>query len=81
MNPGEKAELLRRALKRESIEEDFEKNFVKSIVLLAKEMGWTIEYVLEMDLGRFVEVSKVLSELYEEQRKEIEGMRSKKTFR
>lgn len=81
MNPGEKAELLRRALKREAVEEDFEKNFVKSIVLLAKEMGWTIEYVLEMDLGRFVEVSKVLSELYEEQKREMESAKSKKTFR
>ena len=62
--------------------EDFEKNFVKEIVIVAKEMGgWSIDDILDMPITRYSGVRNALKEIYEEQRKELEFHKNRNTFR
>ena len=81
MNQTSKMELMRRELKGDMQDSDMEENFVKSIVLLAKEMGWTIEYILNMEIRKYLSVSEVISKFYEEQNRMMEMEKSKTTFR
>ena len=81
MSQERKMEMLRTKLKSEATEENFETVLVRGIVLLAKDMGWEIEYVMEMDARRFVEVSKVLSAMYAEERQAMETEKQKVSFR
>jgi len=62
MSPAKRGELIRRQLYREKMEESFEEDFVKNIVLVAREMGWTIEYILDMGICRFIRICEVLLE-------------------
>lgn len=73
--------MARRALLREAKEEDFEKNFVQEIVLIAKEMGgWNIDSILEMPIQRYIAVRDALSNMYEKQKQEMELTKTKNTF-
>lgn len=65
----------------EAKDKSFEDDFVKSIVLLAKEMGWTIDYIMEMDIRKYMVVSQIISEFYDEQKRAMEMSTQKTTFR
>ena len=65
-------ELLRRSLAKKQSIEDFEENLVKSIVLIAKEMGWTIDYVMGMGILQFISVSEVINDFYEKQNRDMQ---------
>ncbi len=64
----------------DALEDSFEEDLVKGVVLLAKEMGWTIDYVLDMGITRFHEVSKVIKEYYDEQNRQMELGKMRSTF-
>lgn len=62
-------------------EGDFEKNFVKEIVIVAKEMGgWSIDYILDMPITRYSEVRGALKEMYDEQRRELDAHKGRQSF-
>ena len=74
--------MIRRQFAKEASENDFEENFVREIIFIAKEMGgWSIESILEMPILRYDEVRKALRHMYDEQKKELEMSKSRKTFR
>ena len=81
MSQASRMELMRRELQSDMQESGLEENFVKSIVLLAREMSWTIEHILCMPIGRFLSVSEVISEFYKEQNKAVEMEKHRTTFR
>jgi len=64
------------------MEGKFESDFVKEIVIIAKEMGgWKIEYILDMPIMRYNEIRQSLKEIYEEQNKSMKQADRKLTFR
>ena len=61
----------------ERLNEEIEENFSKGIVLVAKEMGWTIDYILNMPIGAFNTTTWVLNEQAEAEKRELDKAKSK----
>ncbi len=82
MSQEAKQEMIRRQFVKESHESNFEENFVREIVFIAKDMGgWSIESILEMPILRYNEVRNAIRHQYDEQRREMEMSKNRKTFR
>ena len=74
--------MLRRELLKSAKEEDFEKNFVRSIIDVCKDMGgWSIDYILDMPILRFGEVRDFINWQRLEQKREIDEQRNRTSFR
>ena len=65
-------ELFRQELAQSKASLDFEENFVKSIVFMIVETGWSIEYVMNLGVNQFYEVSKGIVEIYKTKAKAYE---------
>jgi len=73
---------MRIELLKDASETNFEENFVKEIVIVAKEMGgWTIDYILSMPILRYGAVKESLVLIQDEQKREAEQSRGRQTFR
>ncbi len=81
MSEAQKLELLRLRLKKQMQEEKWEENFVTEIVLIAKEMGVSVNEILEWTIMKYNVVSAVIRDFYEEQKRQIEYERSAHTLR
>ena len=62
-------ELLREKLKREAALESLPQDLASAVFLVAHEMHWTIEYVMEMPPWMLETIAKQIQEYYEAQRK------------
>jgi len=81
MSEAQKLELLRLRLKRQMQEEKWEENFVTEIVLIAKEMGVSVNEILEWTIMKYNVISAVIRDFYEEQKRQIEYEHSARTLR
>ena len=60
---------MRRKMIKEAAERDFEINLVREIVLITKEMSWTIDYTLDLGILRYNQVKDAIAYSYEQQNK------------
>jgi len=63
----------------EALEADFEKNLAREIILISKEMGWTIDYVLKMPILRYREIIDAFKYWNEKAKEQTSNVRN--TFR
>ena len=64
---------------KEAQEEDFELNFVREIIFIAKEMGgWPIDHILHMPILRYTAVREALKHSYDEQNREADRLKENK---
>ena len=81
MSQEAKIELLRRNLVTKGREDDLEENLCKSVVLMAKEMSWTIDHIMNMGITQFLVVSKELNWFHEEEARQYNTHKQAMTFR
>jgi len=81
MSKAAQLELMRLRLKQEMLEKQWEENFVSEIVLVAKEMGVSVNEIMEWTIMQYNTVVAVLRDYYDEQRKHIESSQSNLTLR
>ena len=73
---------MRRNLYKDRISSNFEEELAEGIILVAREFGWKVEYVLGMTPQCFFVVSGVLRKFYEKQEQATKTQTMKgKTFR
>jgi len=56
-------------------EKEFERSFVLKVYTVCWKMGWTLDYVLNMNLEQFNQVYDIIDEIAREERKQIEAGR------
>lgn len=57
-------------LAKETKELNFERDFTREIILVAREMSWTIDYIMDLSPIQLYAVKDTISYLYKEQNKQ-----------
>jgi len=73
MTKEEKIELLRRRLAQQTDLESLADAMAMEVVIICREFGWPIEYVLNMEVWKFKQIAKQLAKIYKEMSKEIDA--------
>ena len=53
-------------------EKEFERSFVLKVYTVCWKMGWTLDYVLNMNLEQFNQIYDIIDEIAREERKQAE---------
>lgn len=72
--------MIRRKFYRDAKVDSLDKSYTYLVIRIAKEMGWTINYVLQMSVVCFNEVVKVINMINKEENEKYEVSSSSKTF-
>jgi len=73
MTKEEKIEMLRRRLAQQADFDSISDAMAMEVVIVCREFGWTVEYVMNMEVWKFRQVSRQLAKIYEEMNRHAGG--------